>query len=197
MDENGELVEETAREAIKQHGHNAVAVLRERAELADDQGDKLSAKAWRDIADAAERMLREIDQADGAPCYARAEMGSCPSRVTAAVLALLSIIGAHSRRRAYIRRTGLSRLAVPAGVVRRSAVPGILVQFLPGMGARAVLLRRQNWVRHSFGQWLGAAAKRLHRNVLAVALANKLARIAWGVLSNGRGYDSGLTLRTP
>ncbi len=56
-------------------------------------------------------------------------------------------------------------------------------------GARAVLLRRGSWARHGFGPWLEAAAKRLHRNVLAVALANKLARIAWGVLAKGRGYE--------
>ncbi len=36
---------------------------------------------------------------------------------------------------------------------------------------------------HSFGSWLAAAAKRLHHNVLATALANKLARIAWTVLA--------------
>jgi transposase len=62
-------------------------------------------------------------------------------------------------------------------------------------GARAVLLRRQNWTRHGLAQWLEAASKRLHRNVLAVALANKLARIAWGVLVNGRGYDPSLLSR--
>lgn len=56
-------------------------------------------------------------------------------------------------------------------------------------GARAVLLRRNSWARHGFGPWLEAAAKRLHRNVLAVALANRLARIAWGVLAGGRGYE--------
>ena len=62
-------------------------------------------------------------------------------------------------------------------------------------GARAVLLRRQNWTRHGFGQWLERAANRLHRNVLAVALANKLARTAWGVLANDRGYDPNFTPR--
>ena len=31
--------------------------------------------------------------------------------------------------------------------------------------------------------------RRLHRNVLAAALANKLARIAWSVLSRERGYE--------
>ena len=46
-----------------------------------------------------------------------------------------------------------------------------------------ILLRPANWARHSFGPWLRAAAKRLHHNVLATALANKLARIAWTVLA--------------
>src|ERR1700738_3676120 len=56
-------------------------------------------------------------------------------------------------------------------------------------GARVVLLRPTNWAKHSFGPWLAAAAKRLHHNVLATALANKLARIAWTVLAQGRSYE--------
>ncbi|HEU0081764.1 MAG TPA: IS110 family transposase, partial [Bradyrhizobium sp.] len=41
-------------------------------------------------------------------------------------------------------------------------------------------------------RWLIAASKRLHKNVLAAALANKLARIAWAVLYNAREYDTAL-----
>jgi hypothetical protein len=58
MDDNGGAVDQAAREAIDQHGDDAVSVLRERAEVADHLGDELSAQAWRDIADAAERMLK-------------------------------------------------------------------------------------------------------------------------------------------
>ncbi len=57
-------------------------------------------------------------------------------------------------------------------------------------GARVILLRPENWPKHSFGPWLQAASRRLHRNVLAVALANKLARIAWSVLAGKRGYEA-------
>jgi hypothetical protein len=32
------------------------------------------------------------------------------------------------------------------------------------------------------------ASRRLHRNMLAIALANKLARIAWAVLARGLSY---------
>ncbi len=57
-------------------------------------------------------------------------------------------------------------------------------------GARVILLRPTNWAKHSFGSWLTAAAKRLHHNVLATALASKLARIAWTVLVQGRSYEA-------
>ena len=57
-------------------------------------------------------------------------------------------------------------------------------------GARVILLRPANWAKHSFGPWLTAAAKRLHHNVLATALANKLARIAWTILAQRRNYES-------
>ncbi len=57
-------------------------------------------------------------------------------------------------------------------------------------GARVILLRPENWPKHNFGPWLQAASRRLHRNVLAVALANKLARIAWSVLAGERHYEA-------
>ena len=57
-------------------------------------------------------------------------------------------------------------------------------------GARSVLQRSDGWENKSFGRRLIAASKRLHKNVLAVALANKLARIAWTVLYHVRGYDT-------
>src|ERR1700720_762740 len=37
--------------------------------------------------------------------------------------------------------------------------------------------------------WIEAAKRRLHHNVLAIALANKLARIAWAVLNKGRAFE--------
>ena len=39
-------------------------------------------------------------------------------------------------------------------------------------------MRPANWPKHGFGAWLIRAAQRLHPNVLAAALANKLARIS-------------------
>ena len=59
--------------------------------------------------------------------------------------------------------------------------------------ARVILLRPTNWSKHGFGAWLVRAAQRLHPNVLASALANKLARIAWTVLAQERSYEARVT----
>jgi transposase len=56
--------------------------------------------------------------------------------------------------------------------------------------AWVVLIKPQSWDRHGLKAWLDAAKKRLHRNVLAIALANKLARIAWSVLARGRSFEA-------
>jgi transposase len=58
--------------------------------------------------------------------------------------------------------------------------------------ANVLLMRPHNWPRYSFGDWLKTASERLHRNKLAVALANKLARIAWSVLRHDRTFDTHL-----
>jgi transposase len=55
--------------------------------------------------------------------------------------------------------------------------------------ARVVLLKRISWERHGLKSWIEAAAKRLPNNKLAIALANKLARIAWAVLHHGRNFE--------
>jgi transposase len=58
--------------------------------------------------------------------------------------------------------------------------------------AKVLLMRPHNWARYSFGPWLTSASERLHRNKLPVALANKLARIAWSVLRNDKSFDTRL-----
>jgi len=56
-------------------------------------------------------------------------------------------------------------------------------------------LRTSSWPADQVQQWevcgpgFHRASKRLHRNMLAIALANKLARIAWAVLARGHEYQ--------
>jgi len=54
-------------------------------------------------------------------------------------------------------------------------------------GARAVVLRSKR-ERIAMGAWMTSLETRAPRNVLIVATANKLARIAWAVLSTGQDY---------
>jgi transposase len=54
-------------------------------------------------------------------------------------------------------------------------------------GARAAVLRI-NRDRAPIGPWLNALDARAPKNVVVVAMANKLARIAWAVLSSGEEY---------
>jgi transposase len=55
--------------------------------------------------------------------------------------------------------------------------------------ARVVLMRPASWEQHGLRRWIEAAAKRMYPNKLAIALANKLARIAWSVLHHGRNFE--------
>ena len=54
--------------------------------------------------------------------------------------------------------------------------------------AWVVLVRVKRWERYGLKSWIEAGKKRLHHNVLAIALADKLARIAWAVLNKGRAF---------
>src|ERR1700733_13428277 len=60
-------------------------------------------------------------------------------------------------------------------------------------GARAAVLRIKR-DRAPIGAWLDALDARAPKNVVVVAMANKLARIAWAVLSSGEDYRSGVIL---
>ena len=61
-------------------------------------------------------------------------------------------------------------------------------------GARAVFARIHR-DRHAFGPWLTQLDSRKKRSTTIVALANKLARIAWAVLTTGQPYRG--THRSP
>jgi transposase len=56
-------------------------------------------------------------------------------------------------------------------------------------GARTVM-QRVDGRSDTLGQWVRALMARRHSNVVACALANKMARIAWAILARGTHYQS-------
>jgi transposase len=57
-------------------------------------------------------------------------------------------------------------------------------------GARAVIRVADRKVDHA-DSWLARLIGRRNKNIAAVALANKNARIVWALLAHDRGYQSG------
>jgi transposase len=55
--------------------------------------------------------------------------------------------------------------------------------------AWVVLVKPKSWERYGLKPWIEAAKRRLHHNVLAIALANRLARIAWAVLNKEHNFE--------
>ncbi len=56
-------------------------------------------------------------------------------------------------------------------------------------GGRAVLAQVKR-ERHQFGGWLDRLEARSPRNVAIVAMANKIARLAWAILTSGQSYNA-------
>jgi hypothetical protein len=53
----------------------------------------------------------------------------------------------------------------------------------------------KHWERYGLKSWIEAAKKRLHHNLLAIALANKLARIAWSSSTSRRRRPLAICVR--
>ena len=58
-------------------------------------------------------------------------------------------------------------------------------------GARSVIYRAGQKPQSSACSWINAVVNRRNKNVAAVALANKNARIVWALLAHDRQYEAG------
>jgi transposase len=79
------------------------------------------------------------------------------------------------------------------GRISRRGNRYLRVLFVQAAWVVLVKLGPTHWERYGLKSWIEAAKKRLHHNVLAIALANKLARIAWAVLNKRRAFACGNT----
>jgi transposase len=151
---------------------------------------------WRRLDERIERVTEEIEQlAHGSEsCRQLMTVPGIGPLIASAMVAAIANGAAFAKGRDFAAWLGLVPKQMSTGdrtiLGHISKRGNRYLRTLFMQGARVILLRPANWARHGFGPWLTAAAKRLHHNVLATALANKLARIAWTVLAQRRNYET-------
>jgi len=114
--------------------------------------------------------------------------------VSSAMVAAIGAGDAFAKGRDFAAWLGLVPKQIPTGdrtiLGKISKRGNRYLRVLFVQAAWVVLVKRKSRERLGLDRWLEAAKKRLHHNVLAIALANKLARIAWSVLAHGRNFES-------
>lgn len=114
--------------------------------------------------------------------------------ISSAVVAAVGSGEAFSRGRDFGAWLGLVPKQFSTG--GRSILGGITkrgsryLRMLFVQAARVIMMRKKLWPQFSFGAWLEQAAGRMNRFKLAIAFANKLARIAWSVLQRNQSFDA-------
>jgi transposase len=157
------------------------------------------AQDWRRLDDRIETVTDEIEalSKNTEPCRHLMTIPGIGPIISSAVVAAIGNGTAFTRGRDFAAWLGLVPKQISTGdrtILGRITKRGNrYLRMLFMQAARVVLLRPRNWMKHGFGPWLAAAAQRLHHNVLATALANKLARIAWSVLVQDRVYETRLS----
>src|SRR5262250_2940801 len=115
--------------------------------------------------------------------------------ISSAMIAAIGNGGAFSKGRDFGAWLGLVPKQISTGdrtILGKISKQGnryLRVLFVQAAWVVLVKLRPKGWERYGLKSWIEAAKKRLHHNVLAIALANKLARIAWAVLYRERNFE--------
>jgi transposase len=148
---------------------------------------------WKELEQQIVEMNDEVDQiaSSDAACTRLRQIPGIGPLVATAIVAAIGNGAAFHKGREFAAWLGLvpkqystGGKAKLAGISKRG---NIYLRKILIHGARAVVLRSKR-ERIAMGSWLTALEARAPRNVLIVAAANKLARIAWAVLSSGKDY---------
>jgi transposase len=151
-----------------------------------------------------EQLAGRIDEADSSMVRATQENEGCrrliaiPGVGPVTATALMAAIGngaAFRKGREFSAWVGMVPKEVSTGGKQKllgiSKRGNAYLRRLFVQGARAVMMRRTKQSL-ALSRWLEKLAIRKHHNVAIVALANKLARIAWAVLAKGEVYRPAL-----
>jgi transposase len=153
---------------------------------------------WRQLDERVEGLSNEIE------AFARQDTGcerlmSVPGIgpiISSAMVAAIGTGDAFTKGRDFAAWLGLVPKQISTGdrtilgKISRRGNRYLRVLFVQAAWVVLVKVKPASWESHGLKSWIEAAKKRLHRNVLAIALANKLARIAWSVLARGRAFET-------
>jgi transposase len=151
---------------------------------------------WRRLDERIEALSREIDAiaCRDAGCERLMTVPGIGPIISSAMVAAIGTGETFSKGRDFAGWLGLVPKQISTGdrtilgSISRRGNRYLRVLFVQAAGV--VLIRPKSWERYGLRPWLEAAKRRLHHNVLAIALANKLARIAWSVLVRGRNFEA-------
>ena len=148
---------------------------------------------WKDLEQQIVAMNEEVEQiASSDPaCQRLRQIPGIGPLVATAIVAAIGNGAAFHKGREFAAWMGLvPKQYSTGGKVKLSGISKRGNRYLRKIlihGARAMVLRCKR-ERIPMGAWMTSLETRAPRNVLIVAAANKLARIAWAVLSSGQDY---------
>jgi transposase len=151
--------------------------------LLDERVDKVSTE------------IEELAQRD-AGCERLMSIPGIGPIISSAIVAAIGAGDAFSKGRDFAAWLGLVPRQISTGdrtILGKISKRGnryLRTLFVQAAWVVLVKIKPTRWGRHGLNPWIEAAKKRLHHNVLAIALANKLARIAWSVLAHGRAFET-------
>jgi transposase len=154
------------------------------------------AKDWRRLDERIDQLSSEITvlARQDAGCERLMSMPGIGPIISSAMVAAIGTGDAFTKGRDFAAWLGLVPKQISTGdrtiLGKISKRGNRYLRVLFVQAAWVVLIKPMSWERHGLRSWIEAAKKRLHRNVLAIALANKLARIAWAVLAGGRTFEA-------
>lgn len=151
---------------------------------------------WKTVDSGVERVSQDIEAiaTQDAACQRLRQIPGVGPLVSTATVAAIGNGGAFCKGREFAAWLGLiPRQHSTGGKARLLGISkrgSIYLRRMYIHGARAVLLRVK-YDTGRLGHWAHQLELRAPRNKVLVAIANKLARIAWAVLARGQGYRAG------
>jgi transposase len=148
---------------------------------------------WKDLERQIESLNSDIEGTcrDDAACQRLQQIPGVGPLIASAVVAAIGNGAAFRKGRDFSAWLGLIPKQYSTGGkakllgISKRGNPYLRKMFIHGARAAVLRLRREGTL---IGKWMDGLEARAPRNVLIVAMANKLARITWAVLSSGESY---------